>query len=33
MIEMKDIWEKYIKIEIIEGGIYAYVYKANNKLF
>ena len=32
MIEMKDIWEKYNKIEIIGAGTYADVYKAKNKL-
>ena len=29
---MKDIWEKYEKIEIIGSGSYADVYKAKNKL-
>ena len=32
MIKMKDIWEKYNKIEIIGAGTYADVYKAKNKL-
>ena len=32
MIKMKDIWEKYIKIEIIGAGTYADVYKAKNQL-
>ncbi len=31
MIEMKDIWEKYKKIEIIGAGTYADVYKAKNQ--
>ena len=32
MIEMKNIWEKYNKIEIIGAGTYADVYKAKNKI-
>ena len=30
MIKMKDIWEKYEKIEMIGSGGYADVYRAKN---
>ena len=32
MIKMRDILEKYKKIEIIGAGTYADVYKAKNQL-